>query len=180
MKKHILIIILAFGTSGCATQPKQGGLSYQAAQEWKLSQAEALLQEGNTSAAVQVLVQICADPVAPGVTDEALFRLSLLHLGSGRESSGIVQTRNDLELLAKTYTFSPWAPLASRLTDFLASTDETLKYNSKLKKLNLSLTHENSKLKELNLSLVKENYELRKRIERLKSLELELGRGAQR
>jgi len=180
MKKHILIIILAFGMNGCATQPKLGGLSYRAAQEWKLSRADALLQEGNTSAAAQVLAQICTEPVVPGVTDEALFRLSLLHLGSGRESSSMVQTQNDLQRLAKKYTFSSWAPLASRLTEFLASAEDTLKSNSKLKNLNLSLTHENSRLKEQNLSLVKENNELRKLIEKLKTLELELGRRAQR
>ena len=191
MKRHVLIIILAFGMSGCATPSKQGDLSFRSAQEWKLSRADALLQEGNASAAVQVLAQICAEPVVPGVTDEALFRLSLLHLGTGLESSGMVQTQNDLERLAKKYTFSTWAPLASRLTRFLASAEEARQQKMKVEELNLSLikeigeakgqifslTKEQRKLKQHNRYLLKENKEVREDIEKLKALEKVLGKG---
>ncbi len=180
MNKIILIIMLTLAMAGCITQTRPAGPSYRSEQEWKLSRAALLLEEGNSTAAAQVLSHIATEPFEPGITDEALFRLSLLHLGSVQESSDMMQTRNELKQLASKYPKSSWTPMASRITGLLAAMDETLRNNSKLKKLNLSLSQDNSRLKESNLSLAKENTELRKNIEKLKNLELELGKGARR
>lgn len=190
MLRHILIMILAIGMGGCAKLTKPGGLLYPTGQQWKLSKAVGLLAQGDTSAAADLLKDICAEPNVSGVTDEALFRLTILRLGSDRDMNSIVQAQNDLERLGKEYPSSSWAPLASRLAGLLASTHETRQQENRLNELNLSLKQENKELKELNLTqtkelkvvkdsnlfLTNENLELRKIIEKLKNLELELGR----
>jgi hypothetical protein len=202
MKKYILIILLALATGGCATLTEPGGVFHQSALELKLSRAVTLLEQGKTSAAAELLTDICATSAVPGVTDEALFRLSLIRLGSVREMGGEEQAQNDLKLITKYYPSSAWAPLASGLTEFLASMEETrrqernmkelnsslslenrdlkginlsfMKEQKTLKEANLFLTKEQKTLKELNLSLMQENRELRQSIEKLKNLEMEL------
>ena len=164
MKKYILIIATALALSGCATLTRPGGAFYSSAQENKLDRAVTLLKQGKTSAAEGLLSAICSGPGVAGVTDEALFRLSLLHLGSGQEKNGATQALHNLERLRKEYPNSPWAPIAASMTEFLASADD--------------LRQQGKKLKELNLSLTKENKELRQSIDQLKTLELELGRGS--
>jgi len=163
MKKHILIITAALALSGCTTLTRPGGAFYPSAQENKLDRAVTLLKQGKTSAAEGLLSAICAGPGVAGVTDAALFRLSLLQLGSGQEKNGVIQALHNLERLQKEYPASSWTPLAAGLTGLLASADEA--------------RQQNRKLKELNLSLTKENKELRQSIDQLKALELELGRG---
>ncbi|HEY6873311.1 MAG TPA: lipoprotein [Geobacteraceae bacterium] len=163
MKKHILIITAALAVSGCAGLTRPGGAFYPSAQENKLDRAVTLLQQGKTSAAEGLLSAICAGPKVAGVTDEALFRLSLLQLGSGKERNGGAQALHNLERLKREYPASSWTPLAAGLTDLLASADD--------------VRQQNRKLKELNLSLTKENKELHQSIDKLKNLEMELGRG---
>jgi outer membrane protein assembly factor BamD (BamD/ComL family) len=180
MNKIILIMFMAFAMTGCITQTRPAEPSYRSEQEWKLSRADLLLQEGNITAASQVLAHIAADPFEPGVTDEALFRLSLIHLGAVQDSSDLVQTQKELKLLVKRFPKSSWAPMASRVIDLLSSMDDALKNNGRLKKTNLNLTQDINRVKELNLALAKENSELRRNIEKLKSLELELGKGTKR
>lgn len=166
MIKQILIIILAFGTGGCAAMSQPVGILYRSGQERKLARAVTLVEQGKLSAAAELLAAVSAEPGVAGVTDEALFRLSLLRLMAGPEKNGMPRAHHDLERLKKEYPASSWAPLASSLTEFLATTDD--------------LRQQNRKLKELNLSLTKENRELRQSIEQLKNLELELGRGNKR
>ena len=179
-----------------------GGFMYRSSQERKLSEAVSLLKQGKTVAAVAALDSICAGPSVAGVSDEALFLLSLLHLGSNKEAGDNAQTLQDLERLTKEYPFSPWAPMASSLSKSLAEVEEKLEQQGKfierenflilekrelkrsshslaqkikeLKESNLSLAEERKKLKELNLSLTKENAELREGMKRLKNLDLEL------
>jgi hypothetical protein len=191
MKKSFLIIFLALEMSGCATLTKPGGVLYHSSQKVKLSRAVTLLEQGKTMAAAELLAAICADPGVPGVTDEALFRLSLLQLESNQEKNGTIKAQNNLERLQKEYPSSSWTPLASSLSEFLSTTDDVRQQNRKFEELNLSLTKEqrvfkeqkrslakeNSDLKEQNLSLTKENLELRQGIEKLKALELELAKG---
>jgi len=202
MKTYLLIIMLVLGTSGCAGVASPGGFMYRSSQERKLSAAVSLLKQGKTVAAVAELDSICAGPSAAGVSDEALFLLSLLHLGSDKEASDNAQTLQDLERLTKEYPFSPWAPMASSLSKSLTEVEEKLEQQEKfierenflnlekrelkrsthslaqkikeLKESNLSLAEERKKLKELNLSLTKENTELREGMKRLKNLDLEL------
>ena len=163
MIKYTLVIILALAMSGCTSLNQKGGIMHRFGQERKLAKAVTLLQEGKTSEAAALLTSICSETGVPGVTDEALFRLSLLRLGSVLEKNGTVKAQHDLERLQKEYPSSSWTPLASSLSEFLSSTDD--------------VRQQDRKLKELNISLTKENKELHESIEKLKNLELEMGRG---
>ena len=153
MKKLILITTTALALSGCATLEKPGGVLYRSGQEKKLTKAETLLKRGKTSAATKLLAEVCAGPGVPGVTDEALIRLSLLRLAAGQ------QARRDLERLTREYPASSWAPLAAILIEHLDAADEAREQNRKLSR---------------------DNKELRQSIEQLKSLELEMGKGNRR
>jgi hypothetical protein len=166
MIKYTLMIFLALAVSGCAAATRPGGVLYSHGQQTKLTTAVRFLEEGKTSDARKLLTGICSEKGVAGVTDEALFRLSLLRLESLQDKNSLTQAQHDLERLIREYPSSSWAPLASSLTEFLASADEG--------------RQQNRKLKELNLSLTKENKELRQSIEQLKTLELELGRGPKR
>ncbi len=163
MRNCALIVLLALVLNGCASLNQQGGIVHSYGQEKKLARAVKLLADGKTSAAAELLTAICAETGVPGVTDEALVRLSLLRLGSAQEKNSTAQAQRDLERVRKEYPSSSWAPLASSLAQFLASADD--------------MRLQERKLKESNLSLTKENKELRQSIEQLKNLELEMGRG---
>lgn len=201
MKKLALTIILVIGLSGCATLTKPGGPFYGTGQKNKLSGALTLLQQGKSADAAEVLTAICEEPGVPGVTDEALFRLSVLRLGSVMEANVVEQSKHDLERLEKEYPSSSWVPLASTLREFLASTNNKLLREKKLKDQNLSLSRENRDLKEenrglkehnnslskeqrllkeSNLSLLKENAELRQNVEKMKTIDLDLERRPKR
>ena len=136
-----------------------------------------IIKQRGKAAADSLLTEITAAERIPGITDEALFRLSLIHLRPGVEKDGIAQTQKRLEQLLKEYPGSGWARMAWPLSEFLTSVDDLLRQNRNLRILNLSLNRENKEqqhLKSLNLSLTKENKELRQSIERLKHLDLEL------
>ena len=152
--------------SGCASLNQKGGIFHRYGQEKKLDKAVTLLKDGKISEATKLLTAICSESGVPGVTDEALFRLSLLRLESIQEKNGTLKAQHDLERLQKEYPSSSWTPLASSLSEFLSSADD--------------VRQQDRKLKELNLSLTKENKELRESIEKLKNLELEMGRGTKR
>jgi hypothetical protein len=166
MIKYALIITLSLALSGCAGLTRSGGLLYEHGLQNKLASAVTLLEEGKTSAAEELLAAISADQGVPGVTDEALFRLSLLRLGPVQGKNGASQAQHDLERLQKEYPASSWTPLASALSDYLASEDD--------------VRQQARKLKELNGALNKENRDLRQSIEKLKNLEMEMGTGTKR
>ena len=183
-----LILILAFGISGCATLTKPGALFYPSGQQSKLSKAVTLLKQGDSSTATGLLQEICVEPAVPGVTDEALFLLTILRLGPDMDMNRIVQAQNDLKQLVTGYPSSSWSPLASSLADFLASVHETRQQEDMLNERILSLEQEQAKMKGINiaqakelkavrdsnLSLTKENSRLREIIEKLKSEKLKL------
>lgn len=186
MKKYILIIMLASLMGGCASRTRE--LYYRFGQERKLSRAVTLLEKGETAPAEQALAAISAEPIAPGVTDEALFRLSLLQLGTAMESGDMAAIEKDLGNLVKTYPTSSWTPLAASLIEFFAATEDARKQdqklqtreNRKLKEQILALTKELRALKAQNQSLTKENSDLREIMEKLKTLELDLGKRPKR
>lgn len=178
MKKIVIILVTMLGLSGCATiGGESSGIFHHFKQERKLADAVELLGKGDEAAATALLNEITRAKGMPGVTDEALFRLSLLQLGHGVEEDRLEQTRKKLERLVKEYPSSSWAHMAGPLLETLASVEELQEQNRNLKILNLSLNRENKEqqhLKSLNLSLTRENKELRQSIERLKNLDLEL------
>jgi hypothetical protein len=163
MRKFLPVIALALGLNACATpHTVDGGILYRYAQERKLATAIELQKEGNLSSAVKSLAALCAEPGLPGVTDEALFRLSLLYLKNGLENDkGHSQlAQQSIERLRKEYPSSSWTGMAAPLAELLAATAE--------------LRRQNRTLKNQNQSLSKENQELRQNIEKLKRLDLEL------
>lgn len=162
MMVRLLFLILVLSFTGCASMAGRGG-PFPSGQEKKLARAVALLEQKKTSAAAELLTEVCAQPGVPGVTDEALFRLSLLHLGSGAERNAVARARQDLERLKKEYPASHWAPLAANLNATLAEDQAQIR-----------------KLKDLNTALARENKDLRQSIEQLRSLELELGKDSKR
>jgi hypothetical protein len=98
------------------------------------------------------------------VTDEALFRLSVLYLRD-EGNKGTVRALELLERLKNEFPRSLWARQAAPLSVHLAG----------VKTLH-DRRHEVNTLKELNLSLSRDNREMHQTIERLKSLDLELER----
>lgn len=163
MIKYILTVLVALSLISCSTFNQKGGFVYRLGQERKLADAVALLEQGKKAAADKLLTDICSETGVPGVTDEALFRLSILRLESIQDRNSLAEAQKRLERLGKEFPTSSWAPLASSLVDFIESAD--------------TVRLEDKKLRESNLSLTKENRELRQSIEKLKSLEIEMGKG---
>ena len=160
MKNRILNICVALMLCGCASLPHWNSLI--TVRERKLAKAVILLEQGKTVAARDLLAILCAEPGVPRITDEALFRLSVLRLGTVYDKNDTLQARHDLERLKKEYPASSWAHLAESLLDYLTTADD--------------LRQQNKKNKDQNFSIIKENNELRQSIEKLKNLELEMGK----
>jgi hypothetical protein len=193
MKKYIVIILL-IGLGGCATMTKPGAPFYSVGQKGKLDKATKLLEQGKTAAAEKLLTEISNEPGVPGVTDEALLRLGILRLGSRVTTDSIEKSRKELDRLAKDFPASSWTLLSLPLRDFLASANKSKQQGKKLAEQNLSLTKENKECKEnslsmakelknikdANVSLTKENTDLRQRVEKIKSLDLDMEKGSKR
>jgi len=170
MRKLLPVMALALGLNACATtHTGDSGILYRYTQERKLAAAIELQKEGNLSSAVKSLAALCAEPGLPGVTDEALFRLSLMYLKNGLENDkGLPQqAQQNIERLRKEYPSSSWTGMAAPLAELLAATAELRRQNRTLKNQNQSLSKENQ-------SLSRETQELRQNIEKLKRLDLEL------
>ncbi|MBC8017933.1 MAG: tetratricopeptide repeat protein [Verrucomicrobia bacterium] len=131
-------------------------------QERSFAGALELLRAGNEQAARDLLERVVDDPALDGVTDEALFRLSLLYLRE-EGSKGAVRALELLERLKIEFPTSLWTRQAAPLGVYLTGV-KTLRYRQR----------EVKTLKELNYSLSRDNREMRQSIERLKSLDLEL------
>jgi hypothetical protein len=131
-------------------------------QERRFAGALEFLRAGNELAARNLLERVVEDPSRSGVTDEALFRLSLLYLRE-EGSKGISRTLELLERLENEFPRSLWTHQAAPLGVYLAGV-KTLRYRQR----------EVKTLKELNYSLSRDNREMRQSIERLKALDLEL------
>jgi hypothetical protein len=146
----------------------------------KLSTAVSELEKGNTSSAITILEALTSEPGVKGISDEALFRLSLLKLNY-EDKDGALPATQYLERLRRDYRSSIWAQQAQPLLEFLNSVGELKKQNRNLKILNISLSRDNKELmglKNINQSLSKENKELHQSIERLKNLDIQLEKKA--
>ncbi len=170
MKKFLVIILCLAGLNACAAMHSlDGGLFYRQGQEKKLAAAIKLQNEGKISSAVEALIAVCEERGVPGVTDEALFRLTLLYLGSGLESDkdSLQLAQQNIERLRKEYPSSSWTGMVAPVAQLLASAAEQRRQNQSCKTQNQTLSRENQ-------SLAKETQELRQNIEKLKRLDLEL------
>jgi outer membrane protein assembly factor BamD (BamD/ComL family) len=166
--KHIAtVLLLTLLVSGCASSRQPAGVLHRRSQAQRLTAAVQLLEKGDTREATNMLAAICAEPPTPGVTDEALFRLALLQLGSETEKDGPHSAHQAVDRLQREYPTSPWSKQAAPLLELLASTSDLQRTNRNLKALNLALSQQNE-------GLTRESNELRERLERLKHLDLEL------
>ena len=145
--------------TGAAAAPAE--VSVVRDQERRFAGALVFLRAGKEQEARDLLELVIAGPPRGGVTDEALFRLSLLYL---RDEGGKAErTQEVLERLTGEFPRSIWAHQAAPLAAYLTGV-RTLRDRQR----------EVKTLKELNLSLSRDNREMRQSIERLKSLDLEL------
>lgn len=160
MKKAVAAILMAITLAGCSILPKGGeGTPSTEEQRKKLAQAVGLVKAGNTSAAGKILAGICREKPMPGITDEALFRLSIISLRTAADKEAASE---QLERLQKEFPTSAWTKTAAPLTDLLAQYEE--------------VRNQVRSLKTTNQSLARENRELLQNIERLKELDLQLER----
>lgn len=157
----VTVLLLALLSSGCGTHVKMTG-SASRAEERDFAGALQYLLSGNESAAREFFERTINAPSVAGVTDEALFRLSLLNLreegGRGELHARILLNRLILEFPA-----SIWAKQAAPLSVYLK---ETLLLRASRNEL--------KNLRNQNISLSRDNKELRQIIERLKKLDIEL------
>jgi len=153
---------LGWKVSVVSVASEDSGSSAVSDQERRFAGALEFLRGGNETAARDLFERVIEDPVRIGVTDEALFRLSLLYLREDG-AKGAVRSMDLLERMKKEFPVSIWtsqaAPLAAHLAGVKALRDRQREVKT---------------LKELNLSLSRDNREMRQSIERLKSLDLEL------
>jgi len=148
----------------------------------RLADVAEQLEKGNETSATKQLEDISnrKDP-EDGVTDEALFRLSLLELRKYDDSKAMHTLQKRLLKLQTGYPTSQWSKMSWPLTEYVTQMESIRselrnikqKYNS-LSKDNKELTLSNQQLQGAVQSLTKENREINQRIEKLKSLDLEL------
>lgn len=176
----VLAAMLAVCLSGCAylrpggtAGPDRQPPPKQAAppvQQVKLARAVEALKYGDPDIAVKLLEEVCAEKGIPGVTDEALFRLTLLTIDSEPEQQNKIQpSLRLLGRLEKEYPDSPWMLQAAPLKDLLETLLQKLQSTQELRR-------QIKTFKGQNLNLSRENKELRLNIERLKNLDMELER----
>ena len=173
-KQCIITVILAvalFSVCGCSFSSWKASLFpvkqpadvlVVSDQERRFAIALEFLRSGKEKEARDMLDLVVGSPPRSGITDEALFRLSLLYLRDDGDK-GPVRTQELLERLRLEFPRSTWARQGAPLAAYLISV-RTLKDRQR----------EVKTLKELNLSLSRDNREMRQSLERLKSLDLEL------
>ncbi|ACM20735.1 lipoprotein, putative [Geotalea daltonii FRC-32] len=164
MKKILFMMFLIL--SGCATGREGSGVLHHG-RDSSLARAVKLYDEGKEHEAEKWLREVVSKEGVAGVTDEALFRLSLIQLKAGIVREDMEQSLKRLETLQRDYPSSPWTRLSVPL---VAVIKEAQRQNREIR----ALAREIPSLKGHNLSLIKENKELRKTIEQLKHLDMEL------
>lgn len=159
------IIFLGLGLLGCSTfKGMQPSVMDRYEANRKLSSAMQEMERGRFPAAIAIFEEIIVAPEIKGVTDEAIFRLSLLKLLYD-EKEGTSSSLRYLELLRSNFPESTWTQQSKPLYEFVKGAVEVRKQNRSLKIHNLSLTRDNK--------------ELHQSINRLKSLDMKLERKAQ-
>jgi hypothetical protein len=131
-------------------------------QERNFAGALEFLRTGREQNARELLEEVVAGPQRSGITDEALFRLSLIYLrDEGGKGGG--RSQEYLDRLRADFPSSIWTHQSAPLSSYLAGVRSLRERQREVRTL-----------KELNLSLSRDNREMRQSLERLKSLDLEL------
>lgn len=159
----ILSLLVAF-TGGCSLWPVKPSpaASGVVEQERRFAGALQYLMQGKEREAQGLLEQVVAGQALAGVTDEALFRLALLHLRD-EGGKGDAHAHALLVRLKKEYPRSIWTRQAAPLSAYLAGVGALRDSQREVRTL-----------RERNQSLTRDNKELRQSLERLKNLDLEL------
>ena len=137
-------------------------------QERRFAGSLEFLRAGREQEARDQLERVLEGPARSGVTDEALFRLALLHLRD-EGARGALRSQELIDQLLEEFPGSIWAHQAAPLSSYLTGVRSLRDRQREVKTL-----------KEHNLSLSRDNRELRQSIERLKSLDLELDKKIKR
>ena len=174
MTRFVSILAALMVLSGCAALTRPGTPLYRFGQERKLARADTLLGQKDIAAAAEQLEAICAAPGVPGVTDEALFRLSMLSLADSRTMAGQGKARKGFDRLRNEYPASSWAPIAAAVSEVMDAFDASV---SSIHATEEEQRQQLRKLKDQVSALNRENRELRESIEKLKNLEIEMGKG---
>lgn len=159
------VLLFALIISGCGSLMKiSSSLPGRdtSVEERNFAGALQYLRSGNESGARDLLERVIDAPPLTGVTDEALFRLSLLNLRD-EGGRGEPRARALLNRLLSEFPASVWARQASPLAAYLQEAFTLRAGNRQIKNL-----------RNQNLSLSRDNKELRQSMERLKQLDLEL------
>jgi hypothetical protein len=162
-ERLLIVVVLVQLIAGCVgfDGRKPGFLTF-SEQERSLRKAQDLLHSGNERQARELLEKVIIGVPTAGVSDEALFRLSLLILNDdgvkGSQRSHLL-----LKQLADKYPDSLWAIQSAPLLQHLEEYRDLRNRGRELRTL-----------RELNLSLSRDNKEMRQNLERLKQLDLEL------
>ena len=160
---YIALLTLVAMNAGCAghdgRMPRFLAFSEQ---ERSLTGALDQLRDGKEQQARALLEKVVDGAPVAGVTDEALFRLSLLCLKEDG-GKGLLRAQSLLERLADKYPDSLWTKQSAPLLLHLAEARVLRNRQRELKSL-----------REHNLSLSRDNRELRQNLEQLKQLDLEL------
>ena len=179
MKRLMAGIMLSMMLGGCALQNNYLFTGF--SQRSKLTDAVSALENGNEPAAKRMLADICSGPKVDGVTDEAMFRLTLLELRQYDEPEGMEQIQGRLKRLRAEYPSSPWTKQIWPLMEYISSAEgarndlrTTKVRNSGLAKENRELRLSNQQLQSSNQTLTRENRELNQRIDKLKELDIKL------
>ncbi|MDD2309044.1 MAG: tetratricopeptide repeat protein [Desulfuromonadaceae bacterium] len=159
------VLLFALIISGCGSLMKMASSLPRmdtSIEERNFAGALKYLRSGNESGARDLLERVVDAPPLTGVTDEALFRLSLLSLRNegGRGDS---HARELLDRLLSEFPGSIWAKQGAPLAAYL---QEAFALRSGKRQI--------KNLRNQNLSLSRDNKELRQSMERLKQLDLEL------
>lgn len=161
----IIILVFSLSVPGCAVIGRKAPsppTRIISEQERNFAGALEYLRAGKGQQARDLLERVCEAPSMNGVTDEALFRLAVLHLGD-EGSKGAVRAQDLLERLRNEFPKSSWTQQAMPLVSYLAGAKALRDKQREVKTL-----------KDLNLSLSRDNRELRQSLERLKQLDIEL------
>jgi len=167
--KRLLLLLIVLLCSGCATG-KGTAPAATAQRAPRINPSEQLavavkwLAKGEVAPARKALVAAVEAPQAPGVTDEALFRLALLSLKGGGDNGQAYQL---LRRLKKEFPTSPWTAQAQPLADQLVAIDDLKRQSRNYRSHKDALSRENSELRDTI-------DQLNKNIDQLKHLDIEL------
>lgn len=138
------------------------------AQERSFAGALEFLRAGKEQDARDLLERVVDAAPIKGITDEAYFRLAVLHLRD-EGVKGTARAKVLLARLANEFPKSIWTRQAEPLAQYLDGVKALRDRQREMKTL-----------RDLNLSLSRDNRDLRQTLEKLKNLDLELEQNIKR